>query len=147
MTKKALISPAFEKCHFSYYITPSFRPQKARYASRFTRYELCSLYKQIMPRLKNSAISAFSAVKTSCLSVFVAINPFNQRNPRLINDLRLRKFTYEKINLFLQNEPNSCPPSVWRVRSQMNVSNVLTMYYEQMDTWSIRKNEPKRTQF
>ena len=28
----------------------------------------------------------------------------------------------------------------------MNVTTVITMNYEQMDTWSIRKNEPKRTQ-
>jgi hypothetical protein len=85
---------------------------------------------------KTSAISAFSAVKNSCLCVFVAINPFYQRNPRLINDLRLRKITYEIINLFLQNEPN------FR-KSQMNLSTFITREYEQTDTWSIRKNEPK----
>jgi len=32
--------------------------------------------------------------------------PRNLRNPQLIKDLRLRKITYEKIKLFLQNEPN-----------------------------------------
>jgi hypothetical protein len=57
-------------------------------------------------------------------------------NPWLINDLRLRKITYEKINLFLQNEPK------FR-KSQMNVIKVLTRDYEQMDTWSSGKNEPK----
>ena len=61
----------------------------------------------------------------------------NQRNLRLINDLRLRKITYEKINLFLQNEPN------FR-KSQVNVNALLTREYVQMDTWSIRKNEPKK---
>jgi len=60
----------------------------------------------------------------------------NQRNPRLIKDLRLRKFTYEKIKLFLQNEPN-----FQKVKS--NVTTFITMNYDQMDTWSIRKNEPK----
>jgi len=39
-------------------------------------------------------------------------------------------------HLFLQNEPN------FR-KSQMNVSKVLTRNYDKMDTWSIRKNEPK----
>jgi hypothetical protein len=58
------------------------------------------------------------------------------RNPRLINDLQLRKITYEKINLFLQNEPNF-------TKSQVNVSIFITREYVQMDTWSIRKNEPK----
>jgi hypothetical protein len=58
------------------------------------------------------------------------------RNLLLINDLRLRKITYEKIKLFLQNEPN------FRKR-QIDVSSFITKEYEQMDTWSIRKNEPK----
>jgi hypothetical protein len=48
----------------------------------------------------------------------------------------VRKSSYEKIHLFLQNEPN------FR-KSQVNVSHLLTREYEQMDTWSIRKNEPK----
>ena len=47
------------------------------------------------------------------------VGPRNQCNLRLINDLRLRKFTYEKIKLFLQNEPN------FR-KSQVNVSILLT---------------------
>jgi len=63
-------------------------------------------------------------------------NPFTQCNLRLINDLRLRKITYEKINLFLQNEPN------FR-KSQINASSYITKEYDKMDTWSIRKNEPK----
>ena len=32
---------------------------------------------------------------------------FNQRNPRLIKDLQLRKSTYEKINFFCKTNPNS----------------------------------------
>ena len=41
-----------------------------------------------------------------------------------------------KNKLFLQNEPKF-------PKSQMNVTNLLTKNYEIMDTWSIRKNEPK----
>jgi len=41
-----------------------------------------------------------------------------------------------QINLFLQNEPN------FR-KSQVNVTAFITREYVQMDTWSIRKNEPK----
>jgi len=65
-------------------------------------------------------------------------NPCNlcPRYPRLINNLRLRKITYEKIKLFLQNEPN------FR-KSQINVNSYIKRNYDQMDTWSIRKNEPK----
>jgi hypothetical protein len=39
----------------------------------------------------------------------------------------------------LQNEPNF-------QKSQVNVTDLLTMSYGKMDTWSIGKNEPKRTQ-
>jgi hypothetical protein len=39
----------------------------------------------------------------------------------------------------MQNEPK------FR-KSQMNVNRVLTRDYDKLDTWSIRKNEPKRTQ-
>jgi hypothetical protein len=41
-----------------------------------------------------------------------------------------------KNNLFMQNEPN------FR-KVKLNVNKVLTKDYDQMDTWSIRKNEPK----
>ena len=44
-----------------------------------------------------------------------------------------------KNKLFMQNEPK------FR-KSQVNVTALLTREYVQMDTWSIRKNEPKRTQ-
>ncbi len=39
----------------------------------------------------------------------------------------------------MQNEPK------FR-KVKLNVTKVLTKDYDQMDTWSIRKNEPKRTQ-
>ena len=68
-------------------------------------------------------------------------NPFNQRNPRLINYLRTFGIftTVEdslQIKLFMQNEPK------FR-KSQVNVNNLLTNAYEKMDTWSTGKNEPK----
>ncbi len=57
-------------------------------------------------------------------------------NPWLINDLRSTKDYVRKNNLFMQNEPKSR-------KVKLNVTKVLTKDYEQMDTWSIRKNEPK----
>ena len=71
----------------------------------------------------------------------IGVNQLNlcPRYPRLINDLRSTKAYVRKNKLFLQNEPN------FR-KSQVNVSDVLIRKYVQMDTWSIRKNEPKRTQ-
>ena len=87
--------------------------------------------------LEQNLLRTQSRPKTSAPSVIsVAKNLFNQCNPRLINDLRLRKSSYEKIKLFMQNEPN------FR-KSQVNVSDLLIRDYDQMDTWSIRKNEPK----
>jgi len=122
------------------------------------RSRMGSLYKQILPRtpnrpkqnqcnvrnlrLKNSCLcvakksakSAKSASKKSMQSV--VRNPCNLRNPWLINDLRLRILTYEKINLFLQNEPK------FR-KSQINVSTVITTNYEQRTMNYEIKNEPK----
>ena len=54
----------------------------------------------------------------------VTKNLFNQCNPRLINDLQVRKITYEKNNLFLQNKPNF-------LEEQINVSSFITTNYEQ----------------
>ncbi len=60
-------------------------------------------------RLKNSCLGAFVA-KThrnlftpleTCLLFLMG------RNPLLINDLRLRKITYEKINFLCKTNPNS----------------------------------------
>ena len=58
------------------------------------------------------------------------------RYPRLINDLRSTKEFVRKNKLFLQNEPNF-------QKSQVNVTALLKREYVQLDTWSIRKNEPK----
>jgi len=139
MTKNNRFLPAFEKGHFSYYIKPSFRPHPARYASRFTRYELCLLYKQILPRTPGRQIRALPTYK---------VGPRNLRNPCLIKDLRLFKELYTcrdsstddertlQIHLFVQNKAN------FR-KSQMNVSKLLVMDYDKMDTWSSGKNKPK----
>jgi hypothetical protein len=77
-------------------------------------------------------------------------------NPWLIKDLQLFKGLYNcrdtftgvmsalQNHIFLQNKPN------FR-KSQVNVTEVLTTNYEQLDTWSIRKNKPNtkpiQTQF
>jgi len=65
-------------------------------------------------------------------------------NPWLLNDLRSTKDYVRKNNLFMQNEPNF-------QKVKFNVTKVLTTDYDQLDTWSIRKNEPKtnpiQTQF
>ncbi len=69
----------------------------------------------------------------------MAKNPFNQRNPRLINDLRAFGIftTVEsslQIKLFMQNKAK------FR-KVKLNVNKVLTKDYEQMDTWSIGKKQ------
>jgi hypothetical protein len=50
LLKKAVSMALWTKASLFSYITPSFRPQMARYASRFTRYELCSFLEQVLPR-------------------------------------------------------------------------------------------------
>jgi hypothetical protein len=59
------------------------------------------------------------------------------RNP--LYDIRSTKDYVRNYKLFMQNEPK------FR-KVKLNVNTVLTRRYDQMDTWSIRKNEPKRTQ-
>jgi len=119
-----------------------------------------SLLEQSLPRTpsrpKTSAISAFSAVKNSCLTVLVAKNLCNlllkicvicgknlrnlcPRYPRLINDLRSTKVYVRKNNLFMQNEPK------FR-KSQMNVTNLITKDYEKRTLGQVGKTNPKRTQ-
>jgi hypothetical protein len=106
------------------------------------------------PRLK-SAISAFSAVKNSCLCVFCAFlwlkNPRNPCNPWLINDLRPWKSLYNcredsttiesslQNNLFMQNKANF-------QKVKFDINQVLTMNYVHMDTWLIRKTKPIQSQ-
>ncbi|MGB2808806.1 MAG: hypothetical protein WBC22_13765 [Sedimentisphaerales bacterium] len=81
-------------------------------------------------------LSNFSSC-SSCTSWLK--NPFNLRNPRLINDLRSTKVYVRKNNLFMQNKAN------FR-KVKLNVIQVLTNDYDQMDTWSIRKIKPIQSQ-
>jgi hypothetical protein len=67
------------------------------------------------------------------------LGPRNLLNLLLIKGLRLRRITYEKIKLFLQNEPK------FR-KSQVNVTDLLKRNYEQMDTWSSGKTKPIQSQ-
>ena len=106
--------------------------------------EWCFMFVLYAIRSTLSAISAFSAVKNSCLCVFCAFlwlkNPRNLRNPRLMNYLRAFGIftTVEsalQIKLFMQNEPK------FR-KVKLNVNKVLTRDYDRMDTWSIRKTKP-----
>ncbi len=101
------------------------------------------LIRTLFTRPKTSIISVNPVILSNfspCLCTFCAFlwlkNPFNSW---LIRDLRSTKTYVRKNNLFMQNEPK------FR-KSKMNVTKVLTTDYDQMDTWSIRKNEPKRTQ-
>jgi len=130
----------------------SWLMKKAVSMALWTKASLCiksSLLEQSLPRTpsrpKTSAISAFSAVKNSCLCVFVAINPFNQRNlcpryPWLINDLRSTKDYVRNYKLFMENKANF-------QKVKLNVNKVLTRGYDQLDTWSIRKTKPIQSQF
>jgi hypothetical protein len=77
-----------------------------------------------------STLNSLRALMSLCLK-----NPFNQRNQRLINDLRSTKVYVRKNKLFLQNKANF-------QKVKFNVNEVLTKDYDRMDTWSIRKTKP-----
>jgi len=115
---------------------------KAVSMALWTKATLCvksSLLAQSLPRTPTRPkTSAISASKNLCnlLLKICAICGKNQRNLRLINDLRSTKDYVRKNKLFMQNEPK------FR-KVKLNVTKVLTTDYDQMDTWSIRKNEPK----
>ncbi len=128
MTKNNRFSPAFEKGHFNGLVDEG----------EYLRQSLL---------LEQNLLRTQSRPKTSVISV--ARNLLNQRNlcpryPRLINDLRLyicRDFFTNvmsalQIHLFMQNEPNF-------KKVKLSVTIEMKKDYEQMDTWSIRKNEPK----
>ncbi len=80
--------------------------------------------------------------------LLMAINPCN---PWLTNDLRAYNALYNcketftdvmktlQIKLFMQNKANF-------QKVKLNVNNVLTKDYDQMDTWSIRKTKPIQSQ-
>ncbi len=61
---------------------------------------------------------------------------FRHFSSLLTNEIRSTKEFVRKNKLFMQNEPK------FR-KVKFNVNKVLTREYVQLDTWSIRKNEPK----
>jgi hypothetical protein len=167
MTNKALISPAFEKGHFDGLVDEGkYLRQSSLYKQILPRTQsrpktsmisasknLCNLWLifcaflwLIKPR------NLFTPLET-CLLFLMG------RNPRFINDLRLpppvrRRYlcAYKALyncrdsftdvmstlqnHLFMQNKAKF-------QKVKLNVTKVLTRDYGQLDTWSIRKNEPK----
>ncbi|NIP26627.1 MAG: hypothetical protein GWN67_16860 [Phycisphaerae bacterium] len=131
MTKNNRFSPASEEGHFNGLVDEGV-------------YLLQSLlYKQILPRPVRRSFSEGgtpSRRKTSVTSV--ARNLFNLRNLLFIKDLRLyicrdtltHVMSALQIQLFLQNKAK------FR-KVKLNVNKVLTMDYDQMDTWSIRTKQ------
>ncbi len=115
------------------------------------------LTRTVFTRPKTSAISASKNLCNLLLKI-CAICGKNQHNPRLkVRPKGLHSFIFyilifafsltsyginstkdyvRKNNLFMQNEPKF-------QKVKLNVNNVLTTDYDQLDTWSIRKNEPK----
>ena len=87
------------------------------------------------------SLSAVALAKADAFCAFLWLkNPFNQRNLRLINDLRSTKVYVRKNKLFMQNKANF-------QKVKLNVNEVLTKDYVQMDTWSIGKTKPIQSQF
>ncbi|NIP54193.1 MAG: hypothetical protein GWN00_30115, partial [Aliifodinibius sp.] len=140
MTNKALISLAFEEGHFYGLVDEG----------EYLRQSL--FYKQILPRTP-------SRLKTICVNPFILSNFSScsswlrgekigviSVNPWFIKDLRLFKVLYIcrdtftdvmsalQIELFMQNKAKF-------QKSQVNVTDLLTREYVQMDTWSIRKKQ------
>jgi hypothetical protein len=97
----------------------------------------------VFTRPKTSTISVNPVILSNIFRVLRVLRGEKNReisvNPWLINDLRSTKDYVRKNNLFMQNKAK------FR-KVKFNVTKVLTKDYDQMDTWSIRKNEPKRTQ-
>jgi hypothetical protein len=115
--------------------------KKAISMALWTKATLCgksSLLEQSLPRTPSRPIQSLPTYQVGPRNLrnLWLKNPFNQRNLRLINDLRSTKVYVRKNNLFMQNEPK------FR-KVKFNVTEVLTTDYDQMDTWSIGKNEPK----
>ena len=140
MVNKTPFSPASEKGHCDGLV------DEGKYLRQ------SSLYKQILPRTPSRSKTSVSslplqAVGRGVISVAKNLcnlwlkNPFNQRNPRLMNYLRAFGISTTvvsalQIHLFMQNEPN------FR-KSQMNVNKVLTKDYEKRTLGQRGKNEPK----
>ena len=119
--------------------------KKAISMALWTKAGLCvksSLLEQSLTRTQSRPkTSVPSASKNLCnlLLKICAICGKNQRNLRLINDLRSTKVYVRKNKLFMQNKANF-------QKVKLNVNNVLTKDYDRMDTWSIRKTKPIQSQ-
>ena len=115
--------------------------KKAILMALWTKASLCvksSLLEQSLTRTQSRPkTSVPSASKNLCnlLLKICAICGKNQRNLRLINDLRSTKDYVRKNKLFMQNEPK------FR-KVKLNVNIVLRRVYDQLDTWSIRITKP-----
>ncbi len=149
MTKKRLFSQLLNKAISMALWTKAITCDKAGFKSRFCQEHqagknIISVNPVILPALEFRRRGSNSSL---CLCAFLWLkNPFNQRNPWLINDLRLCKVLYNcretftdvmsplQIRLFMQNKAK------FR-KSQMSVTNLLTRDYDKMDTWSIRKKQ------
>ncbi len=138
MTNKHLFSRLLKKAILMALWTKAITCDKAGFKSRFCREHKAG--KNIIS-VNSVILSNFS----SCLRFLLGekIREISV-NPWLIKDLRSTKDYVRKNKLFLQNEPKF-------QKVKLNVTKVLTRDYDPMDTWSIRKNEPKtnpkRTQF
>ncbi len=98
------------------------------------------LKRTVFTRPKTSIISVNPVILSNfspCLrAIRGEIIPDISVNPWLINDLRSTKDYVRNYKLFMQNKANF-------KKVKFDVTKVLTKDYDQMDTWSIRKNEPK----
>jgi hypothetical protein len=121
MTKKVLISPAFEEGHFNGLVDEG----------KFLRQS--SLYKQILPRTPSRQIRSLPTHQVGLRNPWLKICEICVHSFLSLTSTKHYVRNYKKN---MQNEPN------FR-KSQVNVSDLLIRGYEQMDTWSIRKNEPK----
>ncbi len=72
-------------------------------------------------------------------------NPFNLRNPRLINDLRAFGI-FTTVESALQISP-FCTNKANFKQAKLNVTSIITEASENMSNWAIFENEPNQSQF
>ena len=122
--------------------------EKVIFMALWTKAILCvksSLLEQSLPRIPSRPKTSVSSVPKNLCNLWlksvksVFKNPFNQRNPWLIKDLRSTKAYVRKNKLFLQIEPK------FR-KVKFNVNKVLTKDYEKWTLGQLGKTNPKRTQ-